>query len=89
MDKKLSKDELVRLVELLITGKGTVAEQEEWLRQVERNVPDPEVSDLIYWSDTSAPGHAVTAVEIVEAALNYKPILLGPAESSPSSEGDR
>lgn len=86
MNKKLSREELVRLVELLITGIGTEAQQENWLRQVEQSVPDPEVSNLIYWSDASGPGHAITAVEIVDAALSYKPILLGPASNRNSGE---
>lgn len=38
---------------------------------VERNVPHPEVSDLIYWNDED-----FTPEQIVDIALAYKPIQL-------------
>ena len=36
---------------------------------LKQNVPDPDVSDLIYWND-------LTPEEIVDRALRYKPIQL-------------
>jgi hypothetical protein len=38
---------------------------------LEENVPDPEVSNLIYWNDEE-----LTAEKIVDKALSYKPIQL-------------
>ncbi len=41
------------------------------LNQLERSVPDPNVSDLIYYSDPE-----LTPEQVVEAALRYKPFAL-------------
>ncbi len=53
MDKGLNRDQLIRLVEQLISGQGTEDEQGEWLDLIDRSVPAPTgyVNDLIFWSD--------------------------------------
>ncbi|MFI1539830.1 bacteriocin immunity protein [Streptomyces anandii] len=69
--------ELVVLVDRIMSGEGTEEEHAKLVRRLERNVPHPRVSDLIYW-----PRHAgfdkdgLTAEEVVEAALAYRPIAL-------------
>jgi hypothetical protein len=74
MGARLSKDQLIDLVGRLQRAKGTEAEMDAWLTVVERNVPDPAVVDLIYNADET-----LTAEEIVERALAYQPIILGPS----------
>ena len=66
-----SKAELVELVGKLQRCEGTDDEQTVWLLLLERNVPHPAISDLIYHS-----GSDLTAEEIVEQALAHKPIQL-------------
>ena len=44
-------------------------EIDELLNILKKNVPDPAVSDLIYWDDLSPE-------EIIDKALSYKPIQL-------------
>jgi hypothetical protein len=68
---QLSKQELVSVVQKLLDAAGTEEELDALLRLLERNVPHPEVSDLIYF-----PKVAMTADEIIEVALSYRPIQL-------------
>jgi len=70
----LSKKELVELVDKIMQGEGTEEEIDEMINLLEKNVPHPEVSHLIFW-----PEKELTPEEIVEEALNYKPILLPPS----------
>ena len=76
MQDKLDKDQLIRLVEKIMRSEGTLEELEAWLRIVEENVPDPQVSDLIYWPEQNGLGETPTAEHIVERALQYKSIQL-------------
>ncbi|MFW0788926.1 hypothetical protein [Gordonia sp. CPCC 205333] len=50
---------------------------DRWLDELQAAVPDPNVSDLIFWDDLSP-------VEIVDRALAYEVLALG----SPPSPGD-
>jgi hypothetical protein len=81
MSDRLSRDELVALMRLLQRAEGTEEEQDAWLALVERHVPDPEVSDLIYHSPV-----VLSPEEIVDRALVYKPIIAGPAVDSSCQE---
>lgn len=76
MQQKLSKAELVDLVNRLLRAEGTREETQVWLETIEANVPYPNMQGLIYWPDSHGLGENPTAEEIVEKALNYKPILL-------------
>jgi hypothetical protein len=69
-----SRDQLVDLVARVQGGGGTEEEIHAWLMFVERHVPDPSVSDLIYHSDPE-----LSAEEVIERASAYRPIILGPA----------
>ncbi|GEC91337.1 bacteriocin immunity protein [Brevibacillus brevis] len=71
----LSKKELVELVEKIIRVDGTEEEIDEMMNLLEKNVPHPEVSDLIFWNEKE-----LTPEEIVEEALNYMPIKLPPSQ---------
>ncbi|WP_243526302.1 bacteriocin immunity protein [Bacillus pseudomycoides] len=71
MFKKITKEELISLVRKLVECEGTEEEIDEMIEVVERNVPHPEVSDLLYWNDEE-----LTPEQIVDIALAYKPIQL-------------
>ncbi len=85
MAEQLTKTELVELVQKLINADGTEEEIDAWLRLVESSVPDPDVSNIIYWPNVRGLPDDLTAEQIVEMALSYKPILLGPG---PASQGE-
>jgi hypothetical protein len=68
----MEKEELIIIVKRLQTADFLSGKESgELMRLLERNVVHPEVSDLIFWNDTE-----LTAEEIVEMALSYKPIPL-------------
>ncbi|MED4172382.1 hypothetical protein P4631_07955 [Halalkalibacterium halodurans] len=69
--KMPSRGELIQLVEKIMNAEGTVEEIDRYMNVLEKNVPDPNVSDLIFWNDEE-----LSAGEIVVRALNYKPNLL-------------
>jgi hypothetical protein len=76
----LSRDELITLVEGLQRAEGSEAEQDEALRRFRQSVPHPRAADLIYWPQRQAAGSfaEMTATEVVDAALSYRAIELGP-----------
>ena len=66
----MTREELIELVIEIIQVKGKTEEQLNiLLERLESNVPDPNVSDLIYYED-------LTPEQIVDKALSYKPIQL-------------
>lgn len=67
----LSREQLVGLVRLTISCDGTEEEINKWVSILEQNVPDPNVSALIFY-----PDRPMTPEEIVDRAMSYKPILL-------------
>ncbi|WP_340022993.1 bacteriocin immunity protein [Paenibacillus sp. FSL K6-1096] len=69
----LSRQELIALVTKIVNAEGTEEELDQWLETVIRQVPHPQVSDLIYWHEPE-----LTPDEIVDAALSYQPIILPP-----------
>ena len=71
MNDRLTKVELVELVSKISNAAGDEKQIDEWIDTLEQNVPHPEVADLIFY-----PEEEMTAEEIVEAALSYKPIHL-------------
>lgn len=68
--------ELVRLVEFLMSGQGTEEEQADALRDLDGRIMHPRVSDLIFWPQKEGFDHELTAQEVVDAALAYRPIEL-------------
>ncbi|PGC29557.1 hypothetical protein COM11_13280 [Bacillus pseudomycoides] len=71
MFKKITREELISLVSKLVECEGTEEEIDEMIEVVGRNVPHPEVSDLLYWNVEE-----LTPEQIVDIALAYKPIQL-------------
>ncbi len=71
MSDKLSREELIKLVSDIIECNGTEKEIDEMMEVVEKNVPDPNVSDLIFWNDDN-----LTPEQIIDKAFEYKLIQL-------------
>jgi len=67
----MTRAELVALVERIIAAQGTESEIDELITLLEKNVPHPRVSDLIFY-----PERPMTAEQIVDTALAYRPISL-------------
>lgn len=68
--QELTRQELIELVNKIKDCDGTEEEIDNMILVLEKNVPHPEVSDLIFW------GEDKTAEQIVDIALNYKSIVL-------------
>jgi hypothetical protein len=73
MKKITDRNELISLVQRIIEAEGTEEEQDEMLLLLKTSVPDPNVSDLIYYP---SDGQDLSAEEVVDRALAYKPIQL-------------
>ncbi len=71
MSKRLTREELINLVSKIIECEGSEEEIDEMIEVVKRNVPYPDISDFIYWSEDE-----LTPEQIIDKALNYKPIQL-------------
>lgn len=83
MNGKLTRAELIDLVRKIKEFDGSINPahdyQIEWLETLKQNVPDPCVSNYIFWSrDYTSPPRELTPEEIIDKALSYKPIILGP-----------
>jgi hypothetical protein len=66
--RQMTREELIDLVRRIqrLEAKGSILD--EWVWQLIQNVPDPHVSDMIFWSDKER-----TPEEIVDEALAWKP----------------
>lgn len=71
MAEKLTREELIKLVEKMCNGEGSDDEIGEWIEILEKNIQDPNVSDLIYFNNEK-----LTPEQIVDRAMNYKPRIL-------------
>ncbi len=69
--ERLSRDEMIRLVERLKLGEGDEAEATEWVAKLEQSTSCPHISDLIFYPDED-----LTAEQTVDKALTYRPIEL-------------
>ncbi|MEV7906894.1 hypothetical protein [Streptomyces anulatus] len=67
----MGRDDLVRLVTSIMEVRGSEEEVDEMLDLLRKNVPDPNVSDLIYYADPE-----LTAEQVVDAAMEYRPFAL-------------
>jgi hypothetical protein len=67
MSKKLSKEELVELVNKICKPMLPDEEVGVYIEVLEDNVPHPSPSDLIFWNDED-----LSPEEVVEIALAYK-----------------
>ncbi|MBE1442635.1 hypothetical protein GGC63_002059 [Paenibacillus sp. OAS669] len=59
------------MVRKIMKVEGNEEEIDSMIELLKYSVPHPEVSDLIYWNE-----HELTAEQVVEQALSYKPIQL-------------
>ena len=71
MAATLTKEDLIKLVQELMDNEMTEQERGEKLDLLQNNIIDPRVASYVY----NLEG-VLTAEQIVEKALNYKPILL-------------
>ena len=71
MANKLTREELIELVDKIVEAIGPEEEINANIDILEQHVPHPEVSELIFH-----PDEEMSSEEIVDAALNYKPIRL-------------
>ncbi|MCG1021434.1 bacteriocin immunity protein [Sutcliffiella horikoshii] len=62
---KLTKEELVILVQKILKADGSEEELDNMIDTVEQNVPHSNVSDLIFWNE-----EGLSAEEIVNRTLN-------------------
>ncbi|MGE1102025.1 bacteriocin immunity protein [Peribacillus simplex] len=67
MSKKLSKEELVELVNKICNPQLSDEEVSEYIEILEDNIPHPAPSDLIFWNDED-----LSPEEVVEIFLAYK-----------------
>ena len=65
---KLNREELIRLVQHIMTTSGCVVDVDALLSKLEANVSHPNVSELIF---NPPSGKKMTAAEIVDEALNH------------------
>ncbi len=65
----ITDHELLEIITYLMEGEGTESEQSYWLDFLDRNLPHPAISDLIYYDD-------LTSEEVLRRAKSYQPILL-------------
>ncbi len=71
---KITKKELLALVTKICDGQyNTEEERDHLVTCFENNVLDPEAANLIFHHQPE-----LTPEEIVDKALSYKPIILGP-----------
>lgn len=70
MSKSLSRDELIELVRRIIID-DFATEEESWdaVELLKANVPDPKVTDYIFWPDPI--DREVDPAEVVDKALAY------------------
>ena len=65
----MTREELIQLVQHIMTTSGCVVDVDGLLHKLEANVPHPNVSQLIF---NPPSGKRMTAEEIVDEALAYK-----------------
>ncbi|MDX2678470.1 bacteriocin immunity protein [Streptomyces sp. NY05-11A] len=72
----MNRQELIELVRRLMSAEGTEEENDRLVEILERSVPHPRVLDLIYHPQSEGLQDGVTAEQVVDAALAYKPFAL-------------
>jgi hypothetical protein len=75
MTQRLSRDELIDLVGRVMRAEGSESDLDAWLDLIEDSVPCPigHVTDLIFYPPG---GQELSAEEVVDRALAYRPIEL-------------
>lgn len=75
-DDDITDQDLLQLIEWIKEAKGSEREQNYWLMILDRNLPHPEISGLIYWPSEHGLPDKLTAEEILAEAKAYKVIQL-------------
>jgi hypothetical protein len=75
-----SRDQLVTLVQSIMNVEGSEEEHHAKLEYLRATVSDPHVVDYIYWPPDLKE---MSAEEVVERALSYKPIELRGTKTLP------
>ncbi|HEX9509494.1 MAG TPA: hypothetical protein VF939_03365 [Puia sp.] len=65
----MTREELIELVKKISTADGTEDEINKMVELLKQNVPDPRVTNHIFYAE-------LTPEEVVDRALAYKPIQL-------------
>ena len=71
MNSKKSREELIQMVQRLIDANLPEEEEDRLVDELKASVLHPRITDLIYYSTPK-----LTAEEVVEKALSYRPIEL-------------
>lgn len=71
----IARDELVEVVR---RARNPGPDQDFYVLLFQVNTPHPQASDLIFWPPDEL--RDATPEQIVDAAMSYRPISLGPAE---------
>jgi hypothetical protein len=79
MADKLTREQMIELVDRLLRGEGDEEEADRWTEALERSSGDPNISDRIFYPESDED---LTAEEIVDQALAHKAIPLGPVTGS-------
>lgn len=69
--QRLTRTEMIELIERLMRGEGDDDEAGAWIDALERAIPNPHVVNLIFY-----PQQTLTAEQILDKALAYRPIEL-------------
>ena len=69
----IAREELIEIIERI---RNADRNSEFYLELLERNLPHPRISDLIYWPRKEGLADNPTSEEILNKAMNYRPIQL-------------
>jgi hypothetical protein len=72
--QRLTRTEMIELIERLMRGEGDDDEAGAWIEALERSIPNPHVSDLIFYPQKAE--ETLTAEQILDKAFTYRPIEL-------------
>ena len=79
----MTREELIELAGKIVNCQGTEEEIDEMSDTFNKNVPHPNGVNLFYYPENynkkkyDVPEYNPTIEEVVDKALNYKPIILG------------
>ena len=65
----MTREELIALVDKIMKCQGSEKEIDKMIELLEQNVTDPEVTNYIFYEES-------TPEEVVDKALAYRPIIL-------------
>lgn len=69
--KRLTRTEMIELIERLMRGEGDDDEARAWIEALERSIPNPHILDLFFYDRSE-----LTAEQILDKASAYRPIEL-------------